>query len=263
MTDLNITPDTGTQDVWPGSSSAAAVTGTATSYGADEFLARLDAGETEATEAVQVTDLDSTVATTTEDADAKAESAPAKPRRTRTVREASATTYKPCACSRFEVVLEEPLTTQVDLVTGCKVNVTSKGTFAPGHDAKLKSMLIAAGRLGAEVVENDGAVTVHRGPVDTAALFSDKLAAQVQAGIDKPARAKREPKGSADESTMVEKKAADRHGVVKVGRWTYDAVIHADGTAEYTDRQGNLQSVAFGDYAEAVENDSPDTGDEF
>lgn len=62
-------------------------------------------------------------------------------------------TNHPCACGNysFEVLIHENVGGGVwqQKTTGC--TATTQSTFAPGHDAKLKSLLIAAGVGGHQV----------------------------------------------------------------------------------------------------------------
>lgn len=53
-----------------------------------------------------------------------------------------------CVCGRFEVVDQSG-----KVVETIECRKTTRGTFAPGHDAKLKGLLIRAGRAGHRVRE--------------------------------------------------------------------------------------------------------------
>ena len=93
---------------------------------------------------------------------------------------------RPCECARYAALpgartddsgaltLEgEPKT------TGC-VGTPTKKTFAPGHDTKLKSLLIEAGALGAVIRDDTGAIT------DVASIARRfGFASQVDSGIAK------------------------------------------------------------------------------
>lgn len=95
-------------------------------------------------------------------------------------------------------------------------------TFAPGHDAKLKGVLLRAARSGMDYSYVEGGLLVHADPRTELEVrgWSHLL-------VDLKPRAKRErkPKAekAADEATPA---PAGFHPVrVKVGRWVYDGQI--------------------------------------
>jgi len=73
----------------------------------------------------------------------------------------------PCLCSLFEVV--DPDTGEVVGSTGCQKSTRSR--FAPGHDAKLKSLLISAGVHGRRVRERNDRTETLRRPLTIANRF--------------------------------------------------------------------------------------------
>lgn len=90
-----------------------------------------------------------------------------------------------CECSRWEVV--NPATGAVERETGCtSVCRTSGGRFAPGHDARFKSMLIWAGERDFRMREK-GTDTLRR-PTTAAGRVSTRLARQVEEGIKRRKR---------------------------------------------------------------------------
>lgn len=123
-----------------------------------------------------------------------------------------------CACSGFQAV--DASGTQV---TTTKCAATTRRTFAPGHDARLKGFLIKAGRLGHLVRTPEG------GDDLTATKVADRFgfAQMVRDGIHRaPAKKARKVAGAAKV-------------VGKVGRWTYEGTVTAGGKLfTYTDRKG-------------------------
>lgn len=161
-----------------------------------------------------------------------------------------------CACQKFEIenwlgeVPEgaDPGDFVEYIGTGC-VQSTAR-TFAPGHDAKLKSLLIQAGARGLGVRYG----SVNSDAMKVANRFG--FGHQVLAGIDKAqARAEeRAAKKSAKSAKPAKQpKAASKPLVqpvtIKVGRWTYEAIINpADNSAEYTSANGQLRTAEPGKY---------------
>lgn len=119
-------------------------------------------------------------------------------------------TEKDCACGAYEVVLNEWTDEQGQPEieteeTGCAARTTRD--FAPGHDAKLKSMLIRAGVRGLEVRHNAGGV-VRSGSAETMAkgfgfyhmvvdgIKSGKAKTEAKANRAAAPKAERKPRGS-------------------------------------------------------------------
>lgn len=188
---------------------------------------------------------------------------PSRPRRTRTVREASEASYRPCRCSLFRVMEPNGDTRQT---TECSANVISKRSFAPGHDAKLKSMLIQAGRSGYTAVRTDDGI--ETGSTNIPGLLTEwpKLAAAVQHAIaNKPkgrTSTRRDRPTETEVSDMTEVKAS-RMAVIKVGRWTYEAEILPNGRARFEDHDGGTHEAGLGDYTEVESNYHPEGSDDF
>lgn len=106
-------------------------------------------------------------------------------------------TATPCECSLFEAFIPEQLTDETiesgdfdTLTTGC--TATTKRTFAPGHDAKLKSFLIKHEAAGNEIRRNDG-IAVTADAMGHARRYD--FAHLVAAGIEK-AQAKAEARAT-------------------------------------------------------------------
>lgn len=203
----------------------------------------------------------------------------------KTAAAATAAVEKACACAAYEIVLNE-WTDEQDQPeieteeTGCTARTTRD--FAPGHDAKLKSMLIRAGVQGLEVRHNAGGV-VHSGDAATMAkgfgfyhmvvdgIKSGKAKAEAKANRAAAApKAERKPRGKAASqeraAVLTEKMAAKTAQAevrteapapaaapvaettkVKVGRWEYDAKI-VNGDAHFTNKQGADMVAVQGTY---------------
>lgn len=128
-----------------------------------------------------------------------------------------------CACSGFKAI--DASGTQV---TTTKCAATTRRTFAPGHDARLKGFLIKAGRLGHLVRTPEGGA--DQTAMSVARRFG--FAHMVLTGIQ------RTPAKAARKATPAPAKVT-----AKVGRWTYEGTV-ADGTFTYMDKKGVEQSTA-------------------
>lgn len=82
----------------------------------------------------------------------------------------------PCMCQNFSAVVDGETVT-----TGCDIETLSR--FAPGHDAKLKSLFIRVGTVGAEVAAKaeDGSVS-NMSAIEAAAEFG--FGETVEKGIE-------------------------------------------------------------------------------
>jgi hypothetical protein len=179
--------------------------------------------------------------------------------------------------------------------TGC--DSQTRRVFAPGHDAKLKSLLIKAGVYGMEVRTGRDSGLLQTMDAATAASrfeFANMVEKGIEAGKAKLAarderdakRKERAAKAKAprqvgakvreevpvqDLDSLVAGATGDevdgargdampqapavqddwRPAQVKVGRWTYDALIdRATGEANYVDGNGRKQVAKLGKYAE-------------
>lgn len=134
----------------------------------------------------------------------------------------SKTGYRACTCQEFEMVIihedrrmpveqgdQDPAEYMEFIGTGCRKNVAGKALFAPGHDAKLKSLLILALKEGNEVVHRAGGILTWTDPVSAASRFG--FGHMVQAAADRLA------------AKATEKAPTVIQGTVKVGRWSYPA----------------------------------------
>lgn len=166
----------------------------------------------------------------------------------------------PCICNTFT---RETADGEVVEQLGCVSD--TRHTFAPGHDARLKGLLIRAGVAGQEVawLSADGTRTGS----DAQAVanrygFGAQVAAGIARGLAKPAKrnsarsrvaakvANTPLFGSSIPSTQVNRanltlvpEAKPEPTVtVKIGRWEYAATIDDRGVATYTDKQGNIQT---------------------
>lgn len=127
-------------------------------------------------------------------------------------------TLAPCSCSLFAAVADDGTLTR----TGC--TATTRRTFAPGHDARLKGFLIRAGRAGLLIRTPEGGA--DQVAVRVAERFG--FAHMVAEGIARVAK----PRKAAPV-------AAPRTVTAKVGRWLYEGTVTAGGGLfTYTDRKG-------------------------
>lgn len=121
---------------------------------------------------------------------------------------------KPCTCSKVTTRTE----TGELVSTGCRA--TTKRTFAPGHDARLKGFLIRAGIAGQDVKVGDDTPRDAQAVADQFG-FGYMVAEGIRAG------AEREFKKTLREVAKAAKKTHETPKQVsaKVGRWTYEGVI--------------------------------------
>jgi hypothetical protein len=179
--------------------------------------------------------------------------------------ESAQPTLHDCECSRYEI---EQWTGEVPegadpgdflelLGTGC-VQQTAR-TFAPGHDAKLKALLIRAGHEGSGVRRNDGGMASVSDAMHWAEFHG--FAHMVKAGMNRAARkyADREARKIAREAERAHAKEVSRGtkraakaGVkadpelvtIKVGRWTYAAAINEfTNEATFTSANGQIKTT--------------------
>lgn len=159
------------------------------------------------------------------------------------------------------------------LSTGCS-EVTPR-TFRPGHDAKLKSLLIQVGAAGNQVTKATDDEDVEMDPlhaaeeygfrglveksVESAKAKEEARAAKAKEREDakaakakekEEAKAKREQAAKAKKAhaEAVAKAAEDAKGnpgpaTAKVGRNKFDGEILADGTFKYADAKGEEQET--------------------
>jgi hypothetical protein len=156
---------------------------------------------------------------------------------------------KPCICSAFTNIATGEN-------TGCFSD--TKNLFAPGHDAKLKGLLIRAGVAGHKI--SDG-ITGEHTPESTASRFG--FLGKVTDGIARGTAKKAAKAVTSDFDAMVDADVAKRQAkaakmarkpveakpvvTAKVGRWTYEGTV-TDSPEwgpqfTYTDKKGNTQTV--------------------
>lgn len=161
------------------------------------------------------------------------------------------------------------------LSTGC--NEVTPRTFRPGHDAKLKSLLIQVGAAGNQVTKSTDDEDVDMDPLHAAEEFGfralveksveaakakeDARAAKAQERADAKAKkeqekadakAKREQaakakKAHADAVAKAAEDAKSNPGPAKakVGRTTVDGEILADGTFKYTKGDEEVETTNY------------------
>jgi len=193
---------------------------------------------------------------------------------------------KDCLCGKYEIVVEEfenengePDYRSED--TGCNARTTRD--FAPGHDAKLKSLLISAGARGLDVRYNGGG-SATTGSAENAArgfafaymvikgIEAARTKAEVRqnrAAAKKTAAPKKTTKqASQDRAAALTEKMAIKTAAapvvtetptapapvapattrIKVGRWEYDATVAANGDATFTNKAGAEMVAVAGTY---------------
>lgn len=150
-----------------------------------------------------------------------------------------------CLCGAFELEIGHDAETMQYADTGCTATTTRD--FAPGHDAKLKSLLIRAGVQGHSVRYNQGGVAYISSAEDAAAKlpFGYMILDGIKRGQEKAAAKADKPKRA--------RKAKDTGGTdvphrIKVGRWEYDGTVDSKtGVASYTSK-GELKTAAPGKF---------------
>lgn len=94
---------------------------------------------------------------------------------------------QPCLCSRFSVRPSKTTALvggSTELLTTKCSGVTAGGNFLPGHDAKLKALLVVAYFEGSEALLRDGE-TFAGGALEAARQVSDRFVMAVAGAIDK------------------------------------------------------------------------------
>lgn len=142
-----------------------------------------------------------------------------------------------CACSTVIAIAEDG----TEIRTGC--HATTKRTFAPGHDARLKGFLIRAGAENMMVRFEDSGINLTALGLAASFGFSHMVEDGIRAAKDRAfAKALRETKKAKPAPKAEPVKVA-----AKVGRWVYEGTISANGEIfSYTDRQGrHLMATKF------------------
>lgn len=161
------------------------------------------------------------------------------------------------------------------LATGC--TETNTRTFKPGHDAKLKSLLIQVGAAGGQVTKTVDGETEEMDPLHAADLYGfrnlveksvdakkaeqaerAKKAEERAAKKDAAAKAKAEAKAKREKAAeakkahakAVEQAAEDAKGKpgpakAKVGRTTVDGEILADGQFRYKKGDEDVETMNY------------------
>lgn len=178
--------------------------------------------------------------------------------------------YKPCAC-RFVTVDGKRAACQ---------RVT-KRTFAPGHDAQLKSRLIKALVTGAQVghvdtLAKDAPVTntsaaeeagkhnfgyqVSAGYARAQRLASEKAERKAARDLQREANRATRDAAKADAAAKREAAKAERDAAkaqaeqaklvtAKVGRWEVTGTVAKDGSLTYTNKKGEEKTAPQGKWA--------------
>lgn len=166
----------------------------------------------------------------------------------------------PCNCRSWEFgEFDGDNEDAVSYGTDCRQSTTR--VFAQGHDAKLVGFMVRAELAGDEIRHTDGSMSVtFPGAVAAAGSISDALALKAQAQLD--AAKARLTKKAATEARKAARKSAkaaapapkpepiNRKAKIKVGRWTYDALIDNAGVATYAKKLGGTVVLQAGTYQE-------------
>ena len=179
-----------------------------------------------------------------------------------------------CACSKYEIEIwtgevpegADPNEYVKYISTDCDAQTTR--VFAPGHDAKLKSLLIQAGAGGDGVRTEEGGMASTAEAMHWAEFYG--FGHMVRNGIvreterraarnaKKAAKAAKPGRGKSAKALTAQK--AELAGPapvaapkvvpvdIKIGRWTYAATVDADGVATYADKKGIAKTAAAGTY---------------
>lgn len=183
-----------------------------------------------------------------------------------------------CACGTWVAIVttetDENEQPDYNIVYSTNCDETTVKTFRPGHDAKLKSLLIQAGAQSLELTDRGGLFTDALGVARRYGFLAQVEAGIKRAGYKADAKAQREVgKAARREARATElgnraqakaaKAAANRTRrevattpaaqdaasvKIKVGRWEYDAEIDAAGNASYTDSHGEPQTREAGSF---------------
>jgi len=157
---------------------------------------------------------------------------------------------KPCECGRFTVVSPDGTRTKVPC------GGITKRTFAPGHDARLKGVLIRAAFAGHKLERVGLAGNEVRDALAWADFFN--FGYLVRAGVElarEKAAAKKAKKAAkvakaeanGEVANPVVEVAAPVIVKAKVGRWVYEGEVLECGDGSpcfrYTDKQGNTKDA--------------------
>lgn len=149
-----------------------------------------------------------------------------------------AKTKTPCDCSKFSIKVSD----DERQVTGC--DRESGGKFAPGHDAKLKSLLIEAETRGLDVVKVDtvdGETTETVSDALSAADYYGFCALVEKGAANSKAKAEARAKAKAEKDA---KKPQPGPARARVGRKEFDGEILDDReTFRYDDENGEETEV--------------------
>lgn len=151
---------------------------------------------------------------------------------------------RPCRCSEYFVADETEVSGQPEfdnvVTTGCTKQVAGRTLFAPGHDAKLKSLLINAKRTGrGAAVKRDNGVLTHFSSAESAAGEYGFYSMVANAGTAKAPADRKAKASKAEAPAEPVAPAAPALTTIKVGRWTYGATINrATGRATYRNGKG-------------------------
>lgn len=165
-----------------------------------------------------------------------------------------ATAVRPCACSQVSLIAYDATgnaESAEHITTGC--DETTKRTFAPGHDARLKGLLIRGAIEGHEAAFSDGGMLTSMDPIALAESFGFgwQVKQGLQNGLAKAeAKAARQAAKAAKVPAQKKPKAKKAKAVTpavtvvdadaKIGRWVKQGTFcEATGEFSYVDASGN------------------------
>lgn len=192
------------------------------------------------------------------------------------------TALRNCECAKYVAVTGEitdehgEFVDTIEISTGC--TRTTKNDFAQGHDAKLKSFLIAAGVAGYEVAYIEGGVRIGSDAMGIATRYgfahmvadgiakgvAKRQAAQERADRKHEAQAARQakkapkakpvslvreaPRVSRETAPVAEPLPVPVLAKAKVGRWTYEGTVNVDNTFTYNAKLGGTKTAPAGSF---------------
>lgn len=152
----------------------------------------------------------------------------------------------PCLCRAYAVEYKNAEGETERLVTGCEAETTAK--FGPGHDAKLKSLLIGAGAKGHDVVKTTDEGEVRLSAMDAANEYG--FASTVEKGITKAAE---------KEAAKVEREA--KRAAAKAEREAKAAQAKADREAKKAEKERQREEAKAAKEAETSGEDEATDAD--
>lgn len=160
---------------------------------------------------------------------------------------------KACRCSTFEVGEFDAEKDGVEFGTECSRQTNR--LFAQGHDAKLVSFLVNGELDGYEIRTAQGGVAItFPGAVAAASSVSEALGVKAAAML-----ANRKAKAEAKATRQAERAAKKTQAAnptpepvivkAKVGRWSVEGTVDAEGRLAYTSKKGEAKTAEAGKWS--------------